>query len=154
MIKMKKVAFSLLILLSITVSGQIYKGSVTFQTSTDYISWDVSKISDDTVYWMKFKDKNPFDITFDFTYFDDDDAILDVYRASIKGDSIYYNSIGNIYCVSFPVTLVRATYQNIYETDTISVIGIDADNWKGDLIGIYLDPGSVTAGSLIMITDK
>lgn len=152
---MKRVAILLLIIFSsLPVFSQISVDDVTFQTSTDYLAWDASKIANDTVYWIMFEGNIPTEILFDFTYFNDDDAILDIYEGFIRNDSIYYNSVGNVYGISFPVTLVRATYMKTTEGDTVYNFGIDADRWNRELIGVYLDPVSVTSGNLIMITDR
>lgn len=142
---MKKFAYLLLLLfMAVPCFSQVAVDSVTIKRIVNYNSYNVGNIADDTTYWFKIKGKDPVSVFVDFTYFDQDDATVDFYKGSIANDSIYYNSIdGLIAGVSFPLTLVRATYLKTHESDTMYVFGITQTEWPEDLLGVHLDPGTV-----------
>ncbi len=151
---MKKVAILLFGLFALTqINAQIYKTDITTY-SVDYKLFDISKISDDTIYWFKVKGRIPIDVTVTFTDFSDDDSVLDFYRGSIKGDSIYYNALNGSVGTTLPVTLVKATYIHYGDVDTISSVGIQANYWTGDLLGVYLDKNSSTSGNMTVTIDR
>jgi hypothetical protein len=151
---MKRFAIILFSIMLFTGSfAQVHKDDITIYTN-DYKEFDISKIADDSVYWFRVKGKIPISVSVDFSDFSTDSTVLDFYRASIKGDSVYYGSVNGFTPIIFPVTLVKDTYMSVTEGDTVSNVGTYSDNWIWDLLGVYLNPTSTTTGTAKVIIDR
>lgn len=141
---MKKVAIIFFgIILSLSIKAQLLTSTQTIH-NTVYKEFDISKIADDTTYWFRVRGKTSINITFDFTDVSGDAAVLNIYKGSVIGDSIYYNSIDGLIETPLPLTLVKATYQKTAESDTMNTWGVMEDQWNADLVGVWVDPNSMT----------
>jgi hypothetical protein len=141
---MKKIALLLLLTISFVCYSQIPLTDITIY-NTDFESFDISKIADDSTYWFRIRGKSPIEITIDFTDFSGDTATVDFFKGWIRNDSVYFNSIdGLISGVSLPLTLVKATYLRTSEGDSTNEFTFQENKWNADLVGFKLDPNSQT----------
>lgn len=144
---MKKVAI-LLFFITITwfLKAQVAYDDITVYNK-NYTSLDVSKIADDSTYWFRIRGNIPIDIGIDFTNFSNDSCTVDFYMGYVKEDSVFYNSIDLLNSFDFPITMVKARYQNTVESDTMSCIIVEPYFWMADLIGVKLNPTAGTTGN-------
>jgi len=152
---MKKVAIIILLALSTVLSySQTALSDAGTINKVNFLRFDIGSVDADTVLWFRVKGNQPIDLTVDFTGVSADSVLLDVYKGTVREDTIYHTSLGSAYSLDLPMYLVKANSRSIVEADTMASVSVISDYWTGLLLGVYLNPEDDVTGEVVIIIDR